>query len=82
MKYRHYIRKRIVLVGVCLMLMACNDWLDVQPKSQVEDNEMFKSETGFKEALAGVYSSMLSNSTYARELTYGAIGVMGQEWTT
>lgn len=82
MKYRHYIRKGIVLVCVCLALTACDDWLNVQPKSQIEDSELFKSETGFKEALSGVYSSMVSNGTYARELTYGAIGIMGQEWTT
>lgn len=82
MKHIHCISKGIAVAGACLMSAACNDWLDVQPKSQVEDSEMFKSETGFKEALAGVYSSMLSDGTYARELTYGAMGVMGQEWTT
>ena len=61
-------------------MASCNEWLDVQPRSQVEDTELFSSERGFKEALAGVYSSMLSNNTYAKELTYGFIGVLGQEW--
>ena len=59
---------------------SCNDWLNVQPRSQVEDTELFSSERGFKEALAGVYSSMVSPNTYAKELTYGFIGVLGQEW--
>ena len=67
-------------VIACMTLTACNDWLDVQPRSQVEDTELFKSESGFKEALAGVYSSMVSTSTYAKEATYGFLGVLGHEW--
>lgn len=63
-----------------LCLTSCNDWLDVQPRSQVEDTELFSSESGYKEALSGVYSSMVNSGTYTKELTYGFIGVLGQEW--
>ncbi|MBR1681791.1 MAG: RagB/SusD family nutrient uptake outer membrane protein [Bacteroidaceae bacterium] len=66
--------------GGSLLLSACNSWLDVQPRSQVEDTELFETENGFKEALAGVYSSMVNTQTYAKELTYGFIGVLGREW--
>ena len=71
-----------VLITLALPLSAtsCNDWLDVQPRSQVEDTELFESESGFKEALAGVYSSMVNSGTYAKEATYGFIGVLGHEW--
>ncbi len=61
-------------------MTSCNDWLDVQPRSQVEDTELFDSESGYKEALAGVYSSMVSGSTYAKEMTFGFMGVLGREW--
>ena len=70
----------IFILVMTVILTACNDWLDVQPRSQVEDTEMFKSESGYKEALAGVYSSMVSSSTYTKDLTYGFVGVLGQEW--
>ena len=63
-----------------LLCSSCNSWLDVQPRSQVEDTELFSSESGFKEALAGVYSSMVTSKTYAKEMTYGYIGVLGHEW--
>ena len=63
-----------------LMLMSCNSWLDVQPRSQVEDTELFAKENGFKEALAGVYSSMVTTKTYAKELTFGFMGVLAREW--
>ena len=68
------------MVLVAVALASCNDWLDVQPHSQIEDSELFTTESGYKEALAGVYSSMVSTSTYAKEMTFGFIGVLGQEW--
>lgn len=37
-------------------MVSCNNWLDVDPKSQVKDKDLFASEMGFKEALSGVYS--------------------------
>ena len=61
-------------------LTSCNDYLDVQPRSQIEDTELFESESGYKEALAGVYSSMVSTGTYTKELTFGFLGVLAQEW--
>ena len=70
----------LVWMGLLLGSASCNDYLDVQPRSQVEDTELFETESGFKEALAGVYSSMVSTSTYSKEMTYGLIGVLGQEW--
>ena len=76
MKKIHYIFMALLAVA----LSSCNDWLDVQPHSQIEDTELFSSESGYKEALAGVYSSMVSTATYAKEMTFGFIGVLGQEW--
>lgn len=64
-----------------LSMTSCNDWLDVMPSDQVEDTDLFTSEQGFKEALSGVYSSMLTESTYKKDILYGAIGVLGQEWS-
>ena len=71
----------ILLITISLLITtSCNDYLDVQPRSQVEDTELFETESGFKEALAGVYSSMVSTGTYAKEMTYGLMGLLGQEW--
>lgn len=78
MKYRNI--KYVCLALGSLLLSSCNDWLNVQPSSQIEDTELFNSESGFKEALAGVYSSMVTSKTYTKEMTYGFIGILGQEW--
>jgi len=36
---------------------------------------------GFKEALAGVYSLLASPDLYVRELRFGLLGALAQEWT-
>jgi len=68
------------ILSTCFLLSSCNEWLDVQPRSQVEDTELFSTEGGYKEALAGVYSTMVNSGTYSKEMTYGFVGVLGQEW--
>ena len=37
-----------------LSLGACNDWLDVPSKTEVIDYEMFETEQGFMDGMAGV----------------------------
>ena len=45
------------LVWVCL-LCSCNSWLDIKLINQSEESELFSTERGFTEALAGVYYDM------------------------
>ncbi|WP_443937767.1 RagB/SusD family nutrient uptake outer membrane protein [Pedobacter sp. MW01-1-1] len=71
---------RLILIALPFMLFSCNKWLDVEPKSQVRDSDLFSSESGFKEALSGVYSSLTYEPLYGREMTFGLMGVLGYEW--
>ncbi len=81
MKNKINIFGKYLCFGLLLFVTSsCNDWLDVEPKSQVKDKDLFSSETGFKEALAGVYSIMTQEYLYGKELTFGMLGVLGQEW--
>lgn len=74
-------KQYFIILTLCLLLAtSCGDWLNVQPNSQVEDSELFSDEQGFKEALSGVYSSMVNESAYGKELTFGAMAILGQEW--
>ena len=52
--------KKLRYMMLCLSLFAfgCNDWLDVQPKSQVKEEDLFSSESGFRDALTGIYALM------------------------
>lgn len=80
-----FMKIKILLVLVVLItigsMSSCSDWLDVKPKSQVKDGELFSSESGFKEALSGVYSLLVTESLYTKELRFGMSGVLAREWS-
>ena len=63
-----------------MSMMSCQDWLDVKPKTEVEAEELFESEEGFKGALAGVYTLMSQSQLYGREMTYGVVDAAAQLW--
>ncbi len=68
----------VVLFTLSLTLFtSCDDWLDVKPKTQIESEDMFSSETGFKDVLNGVYVKISSANMYGREMTYGFVDIIG-----
>lgn len=62
------------------LFSACSNWLDVDLVNKVEESKLFKSEQGFQEALAGVYSKMSKAEMYGSRLTFGALEVMAQSY--
>lgn len=54
-----------------LFLYSCNDWLDITPLGQADDDKMFQNDDGFHQVLAGSYSLLTSDSVYGTELTIG-----------
>lgn len=69
MKYLYNIALLLCLLGVS----ACNDWLDVPPKTHIPTDKQFEAESGFKDALTGIYIKMTSPTLYGADLTYGYI---------
>lgn len=50
--------------------MSCSDWLDVSPKTSIPTDKQFESESGFKDALTGIYLKLGTQTLYAGDLTY------------
>ena len=69
----------IIMAG--LLLTSCKKWLDVKPQSQIEKDELFNTQSGFEEALNGVYSKCTSTSGYGTELTCATPDVLAQNFT-
>ena len=69
-----------IILGLATLFCSCNDWLDVNPKTNVDEAELFKNEQGFKEALTGVYIKMSTTSLYGREMTYGFLDQLAQRY--
>lgn len=60
----------IIIAVVGFTFASCNDWLDVNPTTELDRSELFQSENGYSEALTGVYSNMTKLSLYGRNLTW------------
>jgi len=73
-------KKILLLVCATLVLSACNKWLDVTPKGQSTDDELFNKELGFKDALIGAYIRLKSDNLYGGHLTWGALEHMALNW--
>jgi len=69
----------IITVGI--LFSSCKKWLDVKPESQIEKDELFKTESGFQEAMNGVYSNCTRASSYGAELTFSLPDVLAQNYT-
>lgn len=70
------IMKYFLMAGIATILLSCNDWLDVKPTSQLDREDLLASESGFAEALTGVYANMTKPELYGRELTWGTLDVL------
>lgn len=69
-----------MLACTFMLLSGCNDWLNVKPSNQVEQSEMFSTETGFKNALIGIYIQIKGQSLYGKNLTMGFMENLAQHW--
>lgn len=72
--------KLIILVIPAILLAGCHKWLDVKPKTQVVQSQMLSSESGYEDAMYGVYSTMAYPSLYGDQLTMGFVDVLAQRY--
>lgn len=77
MKHNIY---KIAFAGLLggLLLSSCNDFLDVRPKSEKVQNDLFSSSKGFEDAINGVYGSLQMSTLYGRDLLWGVNEVLAQ----
>jgi hypothetical protein len=72
------------ICGICglftLSLASCNDWLDVEPKSQIKEENHFEREGGFKDQLTGIYTQMTTKSMYGLNMGIGFVEVLSHSY--
>ncbi|WP_343745105.1 RagB/SusD family nutrient uptake outer membrane protein [Chitinophaga sp.] len=74
-------KKLIIILGLCVSMVSCKKFLDIKPQTQIDRDELFNSEQGFKEALNGIYTLCASQSLYGGQLSYNMLDVLGQNYT-
>lgn len=63
-----------------LTIGSCNEWLSVNPKTEVTKEEAFKTEKGFMDALIGCYIELKSQNAYGYELTMMTTELLVNAW--
>lgn len=73
-------RKTYFILLLSLACCSCKKWLDVTPQTNITDQDLFKTEEGFEEALNGIYLKCSTNTLYGGELTMGFPDVLAQNY--
>ena len=83
MKKTTYRISRIsLIIGLTTLLLttSCNDFLDVHPAGEVDESEQFSSIRGYRNAMYGIYGSMATPNLYGKNLSYGFVDQLGQQF--
>jgi len=75
------IYKLLTVLFLSLSLTSClNEWLTVNPKTDMTRDILFSTESGFKDALTGVYIQLKSGNGYGDALTMTTIEHLVTSW--
>ena len=74
------LRNLFALSLLCVLCASCNDWLDVDPKSQIKEEDHFSREGGFKDQLTGVYTKMTTADMYGLNMGIGFVEVLSHSY--
>jgi len=72
----------IGIVAICATSFSCKKFLDVTPKTSLSEEQLFTSETGFQQALSGIYGQLASNNLYGNNLSMGFVSALAQNYAT
>ncbi len=72
--------KHILCLLMCVGVLSCDDYLDVQPEDKFLEEQLFSNEEGFYTALNGVYAKIVAENGYGGDLTMSTIEIMAQQY--
>lgn len=73
-------KELISLLLILILAPGCKKWLDVKPRTIVEQSRLFSSEKGFEDAMYGIYTVMSNASLYGDQLTMSFLDVLAQQY--
>jgi len=76
--------KRVIYTIYCLLfvsvLSSCDDWLDVQPITQIEGERLFETKEGFETSLTGIYLKLGDKELYGSSLSMKFVEILAQRF--
>lgn len=70
----------LIILGFTLSFQGCDNWLDLQPADRMPEDQVFSSESGFLQALNGVYQNMVSGNLYNATLGPEFVEILAQRY--
>lgn len=71
----------LYMIGSFLVFFSsCSDWLDVPPKTSINEEDLFQEEAGFKDVLTGFYLKLGSSALYGKEFTYKFLELLAKRY--
>lgn len=75
-------KKNILCSLLTLLLMSSCSWLEVSPSNEVNADDMYSNGDGYRNALNGLYLQLSGSTLYGKNLSWGFIEVLGQQYLT
>lgn len=72
----------ISLLVLCFVAAGCSDWLNVAPSNQVNEENLFSTGDGYRNALNGVYLDLGTSTLYGQNLSWGFMDVIAQYYSS
>ena len=72
----------LLLLGAASSLTSCSDWLDVSPKTEVREGDLFSSEAGYRNAMSGVYILLGQKPLYGVQASMFVPEFLAHTWAS
>ena len=71
------------LMSLLVLCSSCEDWFDVEPRTEIKEDNLFQNENGYFDALVGVYTLMGKPNLYGDQLTMSLLdGIIQNYYVT
>lgn len=74
-------KKILYMLSFVLLATSC-DWLAITPENSIDEDDLFTTGYGFRNALNGVYLKIGSRDLYGENLSWGFLSAAAQEYLT
>ena len=74
-------KKILYILSVIFLSISCN-WLEITPENAIDEDDLFTTGYGFRNALNGVYLKIGSRDLYGENLSWGFLSAAAQEYIT
>lgn len=71
---------KISILAGLLLSVSCKDWLDIKPEMDATEGQIYSTGDGYRSVLNGLYKAMASKNLYGRELSFGVVDCLSQQY--